>query len=177
MGQPNPWTTLWLPLWSEFKLSKLLPPFNRDISLTGNSGDELEWSKDSECSQSFDVEHLTDGEVRQKNAHDTETARCKSAFSFLRQLQTWHCPHLLLGVVLRPRAAAAPATQQQTRQTLLQGANGTDRQTNGRTLYRYVDPILYRQYQQNALGGANYDKTLYIHVRSKLTEDLLFNYF
>jgi len=30
----------------------------------------------------------------------------KSVFSFLRQLQTWHCPHLLL------RAAAAPAVQQ-----------------------------------------------------------------
>ena len=46
------------------------------------------------------------------------------------------------------RAAAAPAVQQsylsglqqQTRRTLQQLANGTDRQTDGRTPYRYIDP-------------------------------------
>jgi len=64
-------------------------------------------------------------------------------FSFLRALTTWHCPHLLLRAVLRSRAAATPAVQQsidisyppgpqqQTRRTLLQRANGTDRQTDG----------------------------------------------
>jgi len=67
--------------------------------------------------------------------------RSVSAFSFLRQLQTRHCPYLLLRAVLRPRAAAAPAAQQlidmsclsgaqqQTRRTILQRANGTDRRT------------------------------------------------
>ena len=59
-------------------------------------------------------------------------------FSFLRALTTWHCPHLLLRAVLRPRAATTPAVQQsidisfppgpqqQTCHTLLQRANGTD---------------------------------------------------
>jgi len=58
-------------------------------------------------------------------------------------LKKWHCPHLLRLAVLWPRAAAAPAMQQsidiscppcpqqQTRRTLLQRANGTDRQTDG----------------------------------------------
>jgi len=79
----------------------------------------------------------------------------KSVFSFLRTLKTWHCPHLLLRAVLRPRAAAAPAVQQsidisqppgpqqQTRRTLMQRANGTDRRTDGRTPYRYTDPALH----------------------------------
>jgi len=65
-------------------------------------------------------------------------------FSFLRQLKTWHCPHLLLWAVLR-RAVAAPAVQQsidiscplgpqqQTRRTLLQRTNGTDRRTDEHT--------------------------------------------
>jgi len=51
----------------------------------------------------------------------------------------WHYPHFLLRAILWPRAAAAPAVQQsndisypprpqqQTRRTLLQRANGTDR--------------------------------------------------
>jgi len=65
-------------------------------------------------------------------------------FSFLRQLKTWHYPHLLLHVVLQPRAAATPTVQQvidisyppgpqqQTRHTLLQRANWTP--------YRFIDP-------------------------------------
>jgi len=59
--------------------------------------------------------------------------------------------HLLLRALPRPRTAAAPAVQQsidisyppgpqqQTRRTLLQRANGTDR-ADGRTLYSYIDP-------------------------------------
>ena len=66
----------------------------------------------------------------------------KNVFSYLRTLKTWHCPHLLLRAVLRPRAAAAPAVQQsidtsrrpgpqqQTRRTLLHQANGTDGRTD-----------------------------------------------
>jgi len=54
------------------------------------------------------------------------------------------CRHLLLRAVLRPRAAAPPADiscppgpQQQTRRTLLQRANGTDRwRTDAVPLYR-----------------------------------------
>jgi len=76
-------------------------------------------------------------------------------FSLLRQLLTWHCPHLLLRAVLRLRAAAAPAVQQaidisylpgpqqQTRRTMLQRANGTDRQTDRRTAYRFIDAARY----------------------------------
>jgi len=32
-------------------------------------------------------------------------------FSFVRQLQTWRYPHLLLRAVLRSRVAAAPTVQ------------------------------------------------------------------
>jgi len=72
--------------------------------------------------------------------------------SYLRTLKTWHYPHLLLRAVLQPRAAVAPAVQQstdisyrpgpqqQTRRTLLQRANGTDRQADGWTSYRFIDP-------------------------------------
>jgi len=60
----------------------------------------------------------------------------KSVFSFLRRLQTWYCPHLLLRPRAAARAAAAPAVQQsidisylpdpqqQTRRTLLQRTSG-----------------------------------------------------
>ena len=69
---------------------------------------------------------------------------------YIRTLKTWHYPHLLLRAVLRPRAAAAPAVQrssdtsypprpqQQTRRTLLQRANGTDRQTDGHRTVTYI---------------------------------------
>ena len=71
----------------------------------------------------------------------------KSVFGFLRQLTTWHCSHLLLSAVLlgalRPHLtidiAYSPGARQQTRRTLLQRANGTDRQTP----YRYIDPAAY----------------------------------
>jgi len=82
-----------------------------------------------------------------------------SVFSYLRTLKTWHYPHLLLRVVLRPSAAPAPAVQQsinvtyepgpqqQTRRTLPQRANGTDRQTDkrtdGRTPYRFIAPAAH----------------------------------
>jgi len=46
----------------------------------------------------------------------------KSAFSFVRQLSTWHCPHLLLSAALQARRAAIdryiscpPGAKQQTR--------------------------------------------------------------
>jgi len=49
----------------------------------------------------------------------------------------WHYPHLLLRAVLPPRAGRAainpPSTQQQTRRTLLQQANRSDRRTDRRT--------------------------------------------
>jgi len=73
----------------------------------------------------------------------------KQAFStFLRRLQAWHCPHLLMRAVLRPRTAAPPTVQQsidihyppgpqqQTQRTLLQRANGTDRETDSVPLQR-----------------------------------------
>jgi len=64
-------------------------------------------------------------------------------FNYIRTLKTWHCPHLLLCAVLRPRTTAAPAVQQSIdislpagltaanpHRTLLQRANGTDRLTD-----------------------------------------------
>jgi len=50
----------------------------------------------------------------------------KSVFSYLRTLKTWHCPHLQLSVVLRPRASAAPAVLQSIDRVYLQRAYGTD---------------------------------------------------
>jgi len=69
--------------------------------------------------------------------------RNKPVLSFPRQLTTWHCPHLLLSAVLRPFAAAAPAVQKsigishpsgrqhQTRRTLMQRENVTERVRDG----------------------------------------------
>jgi len=68
----------------------------------------------------------------------------KYVLSYLRTLKMWHYPHFLLLSLLRPRAAVAPAVQQpidifyppspqqQTRRTLLQRANETDRRTDRR---------------------------------------------
>ena len=66
-----------------------------------------------------------------------------SVFNYIRTLKTWHCPHLLLCAVLRPRTTAAPAVQQSIdislpagptaanpHRTLLQRVNGTDRRTD-----------------------------------------------
>jgi len=79
-------------------------------------------------------------------------------FSFLRQLKTWHYPHLLLHVVLQPRAAATPTVQQvidisyppglqqQTRHTLLQRANWTDRGTDTVPFHRPCSALLRGQW-------------------------------
>jgi len=69
----------------------------------------------------------------------------KSVFSFLRQLTTWHCSQLLLSA---GRAAidryllAVHGPQQQTR-LKMRSMDGTDRRTDGRTPYRYIDPAAY----------------------------------
>ena len=86
---------------------------------------------------------------------------CLCSACFLRQLTTWHCPHLLL------RAAAAAerrlcmqqsigiscssGPQQQSRSSDVRWGNGTDRRTDrqtggerdGRTPYLYTDPAPY----------------------------------
>ena len=51
---------------------------------------------------------LTHSPSLQLDASQSVDCNNKSVFSFARQLQTWHCPHLLL----RRRAAAAPVVQQ-----------------------------------------------------------------
>jgi len=58
-------------------------------------------------------------------------------FSFLRALKTWHCPHLLLRAVLRPRAAATPAVQQSIDISYPPGPQ----QQTCRTPYRFIDPV------------------------------------
>jgi len=70
----------------------------------------------------------------------------ESLFSFLRQPSTLHCPHLLPCALLWLSAgqqlvaiACAQGSQQQTYHVLLQQANGTDRQTDGRTADGFVD--------------------------------------
>jgi len=69
----------------------------------------------------------------------------KSVFSFLRQLTTWHCSQLLLSA---GRAAIdryllpVHGPQQQTR-LKMRSMDGTDRRTDGRTPYRYIDPAAY----------------------------------
>ena len=50
-------------------------------------------------------------------------------------------PHHSLALMLTGLSAILQP-QQQTRRTLLQRANGTDRQTDGRTPYRFMDPAL-----------------------------------
>ena len=65
-------------------------------------------------------------------------------FSFLRQLTTWHCPHLLLCAVLRRGCCWPPAVQQsidiswpqQTRNSGVRRPDGTDRRTDARQLHR-----------------------------------------
>ena len=60
-------------------------------------------------------------------------------FSFLRQLTTWHCPHLQCGWSWAHSnswfISCSPGPQQQG----VRRAKGTDR----RTPYRYVDPALH----------------------------------
>jgi len=62
-----------------------------------------------------------------------------SVFSFLRQPATWHCSHLQLNnLPLSIDISCSPGPQQQTRRTLLQRSIDV---TDGRTSYRYVDPV------------------------------------
>jgi len=78
---------------------------------------------------------------RSENQQDTrmQHSTSKSVFSFLRQLTTWHCPHLLLLSAGQQSIdiSCSPDPQQQTRSI----GERRDRQTDGRTPYRYIDPI------------------------------------
>ena len=76
----------------------------------------------------------------------------KSAVSFVRTLLTWHCPHSpaacrtnrpIFPVLWAHSSISAAAG------LLLWAHAGTDRQTDGRTLYRHVDllRLLWRQFQ------------------------------
>ena len=56
--------------------------------------------------------------------------RNKSVFSFLRQLTTWHCPHLLLSAG-RAAISCSPGPQQQTRSTHWRVASEWDTQRDG----------------------------------------------
>ena len=64
-----------------------------------------------------------------------------------RQLTTWHCPHLLLRAVLRFGAATAERRRVIDRYLLLGSkpaaaeCGGRMGQTDGRTPYRYIDPL------------------------------------
>ena len=90
----------------------------------------------------------------------------KSVLSFLRQLTTWHCPHLAAArrctaaaADRRPAGRAAigryllpPGPQQQTRSSGVRRSNGTDgqtdEQTDGRTQDSFIEPApLCRQCQ------------------------------
>ena len=88
---------------------------------------------------------------------DSLSKNYKSVLSFLRQLTTWHCPHLLLRAVLRLHAAGhaaidrPPARRAHSSKPAaacrVRPANGTDRKTDrhtdGRTPYRHIDSALY----------------------------------
>ena len=80
----------------------------------------------------------------------------KSVFSLSRRLETRHCPHLLL----RPRAEAsllpgaprsrsifpargAPSSKPAARHYCGRSTGQTDRQTDGRTSDRYIDPAAH----------------------------------
>jgi len=62
----------------------------------------------------------------------------KSVFSFLRTLKTWHCPRSPSA----RRCCWAPAVQQSIDISCPPAGEGLrwDRQTDGRTLYSYIDP-------------------------------------
>jgi len=76
---------------------------------------------------------------------------CTAIVQLLRQLTTWHCSRLLLSAVpplqicrrdvqQSIEIACLRGPQQQTRRKLLQRSTGwTDRRTDGRTPYRYID--------------------------------------
>ena len=73
------------------------------------------------------------------------SVKYKSLFSLASRLSTRHCPHLLLRAVavLRRRCcwAPAPAISPTRRMLLLLSIDGWwDRQTDGRTLDRFIDP-------------------------------------
>ena len=73
------------------------------------------------------------------------------SFSFPRQLTTWHCSHLLLNAVLLcgsnrsiPPARGAHSSKPAAR------CCRWERQTGGRTQYRYIDPAAYYAFQTSA---------------------------
>jgi len=91
---------------------------------------------------------------------NTNSVLNKSLFSFLRQLSTRHCSHLLPSVAAAVRRAAAPrpaawlplsidvsrrhGAQQQTRHIGVRRVNdGTDRQTDRQTPDRFIDPAAH----------------------------------
>ena len=77
----------------------------------------------------------------------------KSAFSLLRRLRTWHCPHLLLSAV-QQSIFCPPGPQQQTRNRVCRCcccALGTDRRTGKRTDLR----PMHRPCSVNYAGSAN----------------------
>jgi len=95
-------------------------------------------------------------------------------FSFLRQLTTWHCSHLLLNAVLLRRLAIdishPPGPQQQTRRIGMQRSiDGTD----GRTPYRYTDPATYYQ-----LVSKTYNvKRVYVINKQRCSNNKRINFF
>ena len=97
----------------------------------------------------------------------------KSVFSFLRQLSTRHCPHVLLQSAVccwAPCCGAAaaecrrlqqsidmsrpPGAQQQTRRTpVLRSIDGTNIRTDGRTLDRFTDLAPQSAYYADSVSG------------------------
>jgi len=96
-------------------------------------------------------------------------------------------PALLLCAVLPPRAATAPAVQQsidvsyppgpqqQTRRTLLQRSDETEgqtveqnRQTDGRTPYRYADPALHIIGLQVVPTNSRVPGAVHVHTHTRL---------
>ena len=86
-----------------------------------------------------------------------QNVKCnKSVESFLRQLKTWHCSHLLLHAMLlctrRPPLGvgrcywtifSAHWAHSSKPTAVACSSQQTDRQTDGRTLYCYTDPAAY----------------------------------
>jgi len=82
----------------------------------------------------------------------------KSVFSHLRTLKTWHSSHLLLRILLRPRAAAAPAVQHWSLSPTHRGHTAAnpphDRHTDRLTVCRCMNPAPYTMHA----GSANKDE-------------------
>jgi len=102
----------------------------------------------------------------------------KSVFSFLRQLTTWHCPHLLLCAVLQPDCCWPPARRPCSNRSISPGRRahsskpaaaacdgrlnwGTERQTDGRTDARQ----LHRSCSTHYAGSAdNQQLPMWVHI-------------